>query len=138
MTQLLYFLGFITLILIPFMTYIFIVPKLKDKNHRDIVPILSVIPSILIFIVVLYFKQDLPMERSQNCGEIKSYQVHKTRGGHFERISIRFDQAKYNRHLIFNDTLERKPIGAKVCFEFYDRFKNKDATESTLLKWIDP
>ena len=34
------FIGLLTLVIVPFLTIIFIVPKLKDKNHRILIHIM--------------------------------------------------------------------------------------------------
>ena len=49
-----------------------------------------------------------------------------------------FDASKYNRHLRFSDDLMRKQKGERVCFEFYDRLKDKDVSESKVIRWLEP
>ena len=40
------------------MTVIFIVPKLKDKNHRDTYPYYAVLPGCLILALAAYLKEE--------------------------------------------------------------------------------
>ena len=62
-------------------------------------------------------------------------------GGHFytaANISIRFNGAKYSRHLYFDQHFEKMPQGQTVCFEYLDKFKYPHLSESKLVKWIEP
>lgn len=141
MENLLYFLGFMTLILMPFLTYIFIVPKLEDKNHRDIFPIFSFIPSILIFVLAVYMKEDQPIEISKSCGTVQYYKTYSTGGRHsrktFERITLQLDDSKYFRHFRFEPNIARQNKGDHVCFEFHDRQKNSQLPESRIINWVE-
>jgi len=86
-----------------------------------------------------FLKPDAPpVIPSQACGVIQFYQFNARRGGYFERVSIRFDGAQYNRHLFFDKHLKKIPQGQKACFEYLDKFKYPHLAESKLVKWIEP
>lgn len=131
------FIGLLTLVIVPFMTVIFIVPKLKDKNHRDTYPYYAVLPGCLILALAAYLKEEKVILPSQACGVVQFYKTYSTKNDHFERITILFDDRKYNRHLHFDDNMSRKDKGAYVCFEYLDKFAYPDLAESKILKWVD-
>lgn len=138
MNTFLVFIGILSLVLLPFLTHIFIVPKLKDKNHRDTYPYYALLPGVLILVFAAYLKENQPLVLSQSCGIVQFYKIYKMKHGQFERITIHFDDSKYYRHLRFVETLARKQKGEHVCFELYDKFKNKDIGESKIIRWIEP
>ncbi|NWK74041.1 hypothetical protein HYG93_07025 [Acinetobacter sp. SwsAc6] len=131
------FIGLLTLVIVPFMTVIFIVPKLKDKNHRDTYPYYAVLPGCLILALAAYLKEEKVILPSQACGVVQFYKTYSTKNDHFERITILFDGRKYNRHLRFDDNMSRKDKGVYVCFEYLDKFAYPDLAESKILKWVD-
>lgn len=85
------FMGLLTLVIVPFMTVIFIVPKLKDKNHRDTYPYYAVLPGCLILALASYLKEEKVILPSQACGVVQFYKTYSTKNDHFERITILFD-----------------------------------------------
>ena len=131
------FIGLLSLVMMPFLTIIFIVPKLKDKNHRDTFPYYAVLPSCIILALAVYLKEEKVALPSRACGVVQFYKTYSIRHDHFERITILFDGSKYNRHLRFNESIERKLRGEHVCFEYLDKFEYPDLAESKILKWID-
>ena len=131
------FIGLLSLVMIPFLTIIFIVPKLKDKNHRDTFPYYAVLPGCIILALAVYLKEEKTVLPSQACGVVRFYKTYSTRHDHFERITVLFDGSKYNRHLRFDQQIERKKNGQKACFEYLDKFQYPDLAESKILKWID-
>lgn len=131
------FIGLLSLVMMPFLTIIFIVPKLKDKNHRDTFPYYAVLPGCIILALAVYLKEERVVFPSQACGVVQFYKTYSTRHDHFERITVLFDGSKYNRHLRFDQQIERKKNGQKACFEYLDKFKYPDLAESKIVKWID-
>ncbi|RKG31420.1 hypothetical protein [Acinetobacter tianfuensis] len=132
------FIGLLTLVFVPFLTIMFIVPKLKDKNHRDTYPFYALLPGCLILALAAYLKEEKVILPSQACGVVQFYKTYSIKHDRFERITILFDGRKYNRHLSFDENLVRKNKGDYVCFEYLDKFENPDLPESKILKWIDP
>jgi hypothetical protein len=131
------FIGLLSLVMMPFLTIIFIVPKLKDKNHRDTFPYYAVLPGCIILALAVYLKEEKTVLPSQACGVVQFYKTYATRHDDFERITILFDGRKYNRHLRFDEQIERKKKGENVCFEYLDKFEYPDLAESKILKWVD-
>ncbi len=131
------FIGLISLVMIPFITLIFIVPKLKDKNHRDTFPFYALLPGCIILGLAAYLKEEKVILPSQACGVVQFYKTYSIRNDHFERITILFDGRKYNRHLRFDERIERKQRGDRVCFEYLDKFKYSDLADSKIVKWMD-
>ncbi|CAB1211520.1 hypothetical protein [Acinetobacter bouvetii] len=131
------FIGILSLVLLPFLAYVFVVPKLDNINHKQTFPIYSFIPGCLILAFAAFLKEDQSREISQACGKVQFYKTYSIKRDHFERIAIQFDGSKYNRHLRFEKYLEPKQKGEHVCFEYLDKFKNSDLSESKILKWVD-
>ena len=133
-------LGFLSIVFIPMFAMLYAENKLINHDSKKVLFWLSFLPSVCIFLLYGVLKpNDPPVIASQQCGVVQFYQVHKTRGGkEFERVSIRFNGAKYSRHLYFDQHFEKMPQGQTVCFEYLDRFKYPHLSESKLLKWIEP
>lgn len=131
--------GFLSIVFIPMLCMLYTEGKLIKDDAKKVLFWLSFLPSVCVFILYSVLKpKDPPVKSSKECGVVQSYQVHKTRGGEFERIHLRFDGAQYNRHLLFNDVLDRPKQGQFVCFEFLDKFKYPHLSESKLVRWIEP
>ncbi|OTG90966.1 hypothetical protein [Acinetobacter sp. ANC 3813] len=129
--------GLLSLMMIPFLTIIFIVPKLTDKNYRDTFSYFALLPGCLILVLAAYLKEEKVILPSQACGVVQFYKTYSIKHDYFERITILFEGRKYNRHLRFDESIERKQRGDHVCFEYLDKFKFPDLAESKILKWID-
>ena len=95
--------GFLSIVFIPMLCMLYSEGKLIKDDAKKVLFWLSFLPSVCVFILYSVLKpKDPPVKSSKECGVVQSYQVHKTRGGEFERIHLRFDGAQYNRHLLFN------------------------------------
>ena len=133
-------LGFLSIVFIPMFAMLYAENKLINHDSKKVLFWLSFLPSVCIFLLYCVLKpNDPPVIASQHCGVVQFYQLHKVRRREaFERVSIRFEGDKYNRHLLIGQHLEKVPKGHKVCFEYLDRFKYPHLSESKLLKWIEP
>jgi hypothetical protein len=132
-------LGFLCIVFIPMLVMLYAEAKLINPDSKKVIFWLSFLPGACIFLLYGVLKPNDPtVTPSKECGVVQFYQFNKTRRGEFERISIRFEGAKYNRHLYFDQHLEKMPKGQKVCFEYLDKFKYPHLSESKLLKWIEP
>ena len=131
-------LGFLTIVLCPMVCGLYAEVKITDPDKKKIIFFLALMPGCLIFILVAVLKEDRPPVIFEACGIVQFYKTYSTKGGSFERIAIQFDGSKYNRHLMFDEQLPRKQKGKRVCFEFYDRLKGKEVSESKVLRWIEP
>ena len=131
-------LGFFSIVFIPMICMLYVEAKNKCHNSKRVWFWLSFIPGICIFMLYGFLKPDPPpVLPSKACGVIQFYQVHKTRGGSFERISIRFDDAQYSRHLLFDEHLSRPQKAQHVCFEYLNKLEYPQLSESKLVKWIE-
>ncbi|MFH7350181.1 hypothetical protein L1A45_16670 [Acinetobacter variabilis] len=131
--------GFFSIIFIPMLCMFYSEAKLTTDESKKILFWLSFLPGTSIFLLYAFLKPDAPpVIPSQDCGVIQFYQFNARRGGYFERVSIRFDGAQYNRHLFFDKHLKKIPQGQKACFEYLDKFKYPHLAESKLVKWIEP
>lgn len=137
MPTFLLFLGFLVIVLCPMLSVLYAESKEITQDQKKIIFLLAFIPGCLIFVLAAVLKEDHPPVISKACGIVSFYKTYAVRHDYFERIAIQFDGSKYNRHLKFNDDLMRKQKGERVCFEFYDRLKNKDVSESKVIRWID-
>ena len=132
--------GFFSIVFIPMLCMFYAETKFINNDSKKILFWLSFIPGACIFLLYGALKpNNPPVIPSKECGVVQFYQVHKTRGGkEFERVSIRFNGAKYSRHLYFDQHFEKMPHGQTVCFEYLDKFKYPHLSESKLVKWIEP
>lgn len=131
-------LGFFSIVFIPMLTMLYSEAKLSNSDSKKVLFWLSFILGVCIFLLYGFLKpHNPPVIPSQVCGIVQFYKVHKTRGGQFERVSIRFDGAKYSRHLLFDERLTRPEKKQRICFEYLDKFKYLHLSESKLLKWIE-
>ncbi|WP_374663792.1 hypothetical protein [Acinetobacter sp.] len=129
------FCGILSLVLLPFLSYLFVVPRLKNINHKQTLPFFSLLPGACVLALAAYIKTDRPIEISKACGTVQFYKTYSLRHDHFKRIAILFDGGQYNRHLRFDEHIDRKRTGEQVCFEYLDKFKNPDLAESKILNW---
>lgn len=138
MLTFLLFLGFLLIVLCPMLSALYAESKDIAQDQKKVLFFLAFIPGCLIFILVAALKEDHPPVISKACGSVSFYKTYVVRHDYFERIAIQFDGSKYNRHLRFHDDLMRKQKGDRVCFEFYDRLRDKGVGESTVVRWIEP
>jgi hypothetical protein len=131
-------LAFLTIVLCPILSALYAEAKLQTSDHKKMLFCLGFIPGICLFVLYAVLKpNDPPVTASQACGVVQFYKVHKTRAGQFERVSIRFEDSKYNRHLLFKDGLDRPKQGEYVCFDYLDKLKYSHLSESKLLSWAE-
>ena len=137
MPTFLIFLGFLVIVLCPMLSVFYAEAKEIAQDQKK--PILfGFYPRSFNFYIRCCVKKDHPPVTSKACGIVSFYKTYAVRHDYFERIAIQFDGSKYNRHLRFHDDLIRKQKGDRVCFEFYDRSKDKDVGQSNIFRWIDP
>lgn len=131
--------GFLSVVFIPMLCMLYVEAKLKNDESKKVCFWLSFIPSICIFMLYGFLKSPHPtVIPSQACGTVQFYKTYSIKHDHFERITILFDERKYNRHLRFDENIQRKNKGDSVCFEYLDKFEYPHLSESKLLKWIEP
>lgn len=138
MPTFLLFLGFLVIVLCPMLSVLYAEAKIIVPERKKIIFFLAFIPGCLIFVLATVLNEDHPPVISKACGIVRFYKTYAVRHDYFERIAIQFDASRYNRHLRFSDDLIRKQKGERVCFEFYDRLKDKDVSESKVIRWLEP
>lgn len=137
MSKFLGFLGFLILIIGPSYCALYMEATVKNKDRKKIAFVLAFLPGFLVLALAAYLKEDQPIKSSQACGVVKFYKTYEMKRDYIERIAIQFEHSKYNRHLRFDEKLLKKSKGEYVCFEYLDKFRNTDLTESKILRWID-
>ena len=138
MTIFLLVFGFILTVVLPMLAIMYIVPHVEPQDWKASAPMLLAIPGCVMVGIGFHSYAQKPVDIYQACGKVQFYKTYSVKRDHFERITIQFDGSKYNRHLRFEEYLVRKQKGEHICFEYYDKFKNKNLGESKILKWIEP
>lgn len=135
MNQILFILGFIMLPAVPLFSHLYLYKRIQNSENAKLIYYLSVIPSIILLCSSVYFSPSQTRTKSVECGIVKQYKTYKTRHrSTFERIAIVMDQSGYIRYFNFDQSLVRIQPNQHICFELYDRFKNKGLSESRIVK----
>lgn len=137
MTTFLIFFGILLLAICPMYCALYMQAKDRDVDRTKMVLFLAFIPGVLILALAVYLKDDHVLETSRACGVVKFYKTYQLKRDHFERIAIQFDGSKYNRHLRFEENLQKKSKGEYVCFEYWDKYKYTELGESKIIKWMN-
>ena len=138
MTIFLLVFGFMLTVVLPMLAIMYIVPHVEPQDWKASAPMLLAMPGCVMVGIGFHSYAQKPVDIYQACGKVQFYKTYSVKRDHFERIAIKFDGSKYNRHLRFEEYLVRKQKGEHICFEYYDKFKNKNLGESKILKWIEP
>jgi len=136
-------LGLMCIVGLPVYAILYIVPQVKPDDWKAGAPFLLMLPGFLIFGYALHLKSDQLITVSTACGTVQYYKKYSTGGRHsrhesFERITLQLDDSQYFRHFRFVESLARKHKDDHICFEFHDRQKNSQLSESIILKWMKP
>ncbi|MFH7765778.1 hypothetical protein [Acinetobacter sp. BSP-28] len=134
--------GLMCVVGLPAYAIFYITPKVKPDDWKAGAPFLLMLPGFFIFAYGLYLNSDKPITVSTACGTVQYYKKYSTgkqysQDKSFERITLQLDDSKYFRHFRFVENLERKNENDHVCFNFHDRKKNPQLSESKILKWFD-
>lgn len=134
MSQILFILGFIMLPAAPLFSHLYFYKKLQNSENAKLIYYLSLIPGIIVLCGAAYFSPSQTLTKSVECGVVQQYKTYKSRKqSTFERIAIVMDQSGYICYFNFDQSLERVQPNQHICFELYDRFKNKGLSESRIL-----
>ena len=134
MSSLLLLLGLISIVTLPIFAHLFFYDKIKNTDNEKILYFLSLIPGMVLICLATYFSPAQTSIKSVECGVVKQYKTYKTRHqSTFERLAIVMDSSGYIRYFDFDKTLPRLQSNQHICFELYDRFKNKGLSESFIL-----
>ena len=134
MSSLLLLLGLISIVALPIFAHLFFYDKIQNTDNEKILYFLSLIPGMVLICSASYFSPAQTSIKSVECGVVKRYITYKGRGHTTsERIAITMDQSGYIRYFRFDKRLVRLQVNQHICFELYDRFKNKGLSESLIL-----
>lgn len=80
-----------------------------------------------------WLQPSVELKATQACGVVNQYRTHSSRHHQsFERLAIVMDDSGYIRYFLFDENLPRIPAKQHICFDLYDRFKNKNLSESKI------
>lgn len=137
MSNFLLLLGLISIVALPIFTHLFFYDKIQNTDRQKILYFSSLIPGIILMCGASFLSPTQTSIKSVECGVVKQYKTYKTRHrSTFERIAIVMDQSGYIRNFYFDKNLPRLQNNQHICFELYDRFKNKGLSESRIVKII--
>ncbi len=137
MSDLLLLLGLISIVALPIFAHLFFYDKIQNKDNQKILSFLSLIPGIVLMCGASFLSPTQTPIKSVECGVVKQYKTYKIRHrSTFERLAVVMDSSGYIRYFDFDETLPRLQSKQHVCFELYDRFKNKGLSESRIVKII--
>lgn len=136
MNNFLLLIGLILLVGFPIYSHLFFYEKIQSFKDPRVFYYLAIIPDCILIGIAMYSSPAQTLMTSQACGVIEQYKIFSKRGGHFERLAIVMDQSGYIRYFDFDRNLPRLQANQHICFELYDRFKNKGLNQSRMIKII--
>ena len=136
MNNFLLLIGLILLVGFPIYSHLFFHEKIQSFKDPRVFYYLTIIPGCILIGIAMYSSPAQTLMTSQACGVIEQYKIFPKRGGHFERLAIVMDQSGYIRYFDFDRNLPRLQANQHICFELYDRFKNKGLNQSRMIKII--
>ena len=136
MNNFLLLIGLILLVGFPIYSHLFFYEKIQSFKDPRVFYYLTIIPGCIFIGIAMYSSPAQTLMTSQACGVIEQYKRFPKRDGHFERLAIVMDQSGYIRYFDFDRNLPRLQANQHICFELYDRFKNKGLNQSRMIKII--
>ncbi|ENX41111.1 hypothetical protein [Acinetobacter sp. NIPH 2100] len=135
MRNFLFILGLIFLVGFPIYSHLFFYEKIQRLKDPRVFYYFTIIPGCILIGIAMYLSPAKTYIKTEECGVVEQYKKFPKRGGgHFERLAIVMDQSGYIRYFDFDNTLPRVQANQHICFERYDRFKNKDLNQSRITK----
>ena len=120
---------------LPLYGMFYISAKIQHPETAKTLPYLCLIPSFMLFSLILHWEQPKPLMLSSACGAVQRYTVQKNRHSKsFERIAVQLDSSCYVRHFSFEASLPRFSAQQRICFDYYDRQRNPQLAESKIIK----
>ncbi|MBJ8482323.1 MULTISPECIES: hypothetical protein [Acinetobacter] len=136
MNNFLFIIGLILLVGFPIYSHLFFHEKIQSFKDPRVFYYLTIISGCILIGIAMYSSPAQTLMTSQACGVIEQYKRFPKRDGHFERLAIIMDQSGYIRYFDFDRNLPRLQANQHICFELYDRFKNKGLNQSRMIKII--
>ncbi|MPW45337.1 hypothetical protein [Acinetobacter guerrae] len=136
MSNFFFIVGLIFILFLPIFAHIYCIHKNRNTNEQKTIYYLSVLPGFAIVFLSIWLQPSSELMTSKECGIVKQYRSYSTKHSQsFERIAIFMDQSGYIRHFLFDQNLPRLSTNQHICFDFYDRFKNKNLAESRIIRY---
>lgn len=136
MNNFLFIIGLILLVCFPIYSHLFFYEKIQSFKDPRVFYYLTIILGCIFIGIAMYSSPAQTLMTSQACGVIEQYKIFPKRGGHLERLAIVMDQSGYIRYFDFDRNLPRLQANQHICFELYDRFKNKGLNQSRIINII--
>lgn len=138
MSNFLLILGLIFLVGFPIYSHLFFYEKIQRFKDPRVVYFFTLIPGLILVGIAMYLSPAKTYIKTEACGIVEQYKKFPKRGDYFERLAIVMDQSGYIRYFDFDSTLPRVQVNERICFELYDRFKNKGLDQSRIIKLVTP
>lgn len=138
MSNFLLILGLIFLVGFPIYSHLFFYEKIQRFKDPRVVYFFTLIPGLILVGIAMFFSPAKTYIKSEECGIVKQYKMFPKKRRQIERLAIVMDQSGYIRYFAFDETLPRVEMNKHICFEFYDRFKNKGLDQSRIIKLLTP
>ncbi|EPG39563.1 hypothetical protein [Acinetobacter colistiniresistens] len=139
MSSFLLILGLIFLVGFPIYSHLFFYAKIQRFKDPRVFYYFTIIPGCMLIGIAIYLSPAKTHIKTEACGIVEQYKKFPKRGGgHFERLAINMDQSGYIRYFDFDKTLPRVQVNKHICFELYDRFKNKGLDQSRIINILTP
>ena len=138
MSNFLLILGLIFLVGFPIYSHLYCYQKIQKFKDPRVFYFFSLIPGVIFISSGMYFSPVDTFIKSEECGVVEQYKTFQKRKGHFEHLAIVMDQSGYIRYFDFDETLPRVQVNQHICFELYDRFKNKGLNQSRIIRILTP
>ncbi|MGB5887778.1 MAG: hypothetical protein WBG77_13815 [Acinetobacter venetianus] len=136
MSNFLLILGLIILVGFPIYSHLFLYEKIQKLKDPRVFSFFSIIPGLIILGLAMYLSPAKTYIKTEACGIVNQYKMFPQKRHQIERLAIVMDQSGYIRYFDFDETLPRMQINQHICFELYDRFKNKGLSQSTVIRLL--
>ena len=138
MSNFLLILGLIFLVGFPIYSHLFFYEKIQSFKDPRVAYFFTLIPGLILIGIAMYLSPARTYIKTEECGIVKQYKMFPKKLNQIERLAIVMDQSGYIRYFDFDNTLPRVQVNEHICFELYDRFKNKGLNQSRIIKIITP
>jgi hypothetical protein len=134
MSNFLLILGLIFLIGFPIYSHLFFYQKIQNFKDPRVVYYFTTNTGCILIGIAMYLSPSKTYLKTEECGIVKQYKMFPKKRHQIERLAIVMDQSGYIRYFDIDNTLPRVQLDQHICFELYDRFKNKGLNQSRIIK----
>ncbi|MBJ9985615.1 hypothetical protein IAE19_09190 [Acinetobacter sp. S40] len=136
MSNFFFILGLILSLFLPIIVHMYFIDRNRSISEQKKISYLSVLPGFAMLFLSRCLQPSSELILSKECGVVKQYRSYLTKHSKsFERIAISMDQSGYIRYFLFDQNLPRLNSNQPICFDLYDRFKNKNLAESRIIRY---